>query len=50
MPRKQKALCEEHANLYKEMCETIEIQAVVATRHVAKFDFLEHDIETWKTL
>ena len=41
--RKRKALCEEYAILYNEMCEAIGIQAVVVTGYSKEFDFLEHD-------
>jgi hypothetical protein len=39
----RKALCEEYSNLYKEMCESAGIQALVVAGHAKEFDFLEND-------
>ena len=41
--KKRKALCGEYANLYKEMCEAVGIQALVVEGYAKEFDFLEND-------
>ncbi|MCL2131796.1 MAG: hypothetical protein FWH36_05010 [Lentimicrobiaceae bacterium] len=41
--KKRKALCEEYANLYKEMCESVGIQALVVTGYAKVFDFSAND-------
>jgi len=41
--KKRKALCGEYSNLYKDMCESVEIQAITISGYTKGLDFLAKD-------